>query len=86
LFNEKQNGFRRGWPCMDTIFTIQKPTERHLFFIDYVQGFDSVVQERLWEIMAEKGFPTHLTKASQSKYQNTTIIIRKEGVNDYISK
>jgi hypothetical protein len=36
-----------------------------------------------WEIMAEKGFPTHLIKTVQSMYQNSTLIIRKNRVNDH---
>lgn len=70
---------------MDSVFTIQNLMERHLLFVDYVKGFDSAAQKILWEIMAEKGFPAHLTKTAQSKYQNKTIIIRKYGVNGNIS-
>jgi hypothetical protein len=36
---------------------------------------------KLWEIMDGKGFPTPLITV-QSMYQNTTIIIRKDKVND----
>jgi hypothetical protein len=32
--------------------------------------------------MADKGFPTHLLRKVQSMYRNTTIIIRKDRVND----
>jgi vacuolar-type H+-ATPase catalytic subunit A/Vma1 len=36
---------------------------------------------KILEIMAEKGFPTHLIKTIQSMYQNANLIIRKNRVN-----
>jgi hypothetical protein len=43
--------------------------EIHLLFRDYVKAlkaFHLVVRIKLWEIMAEKGFPTHLIRTAQS--------------------
>jgi hypothetical protein len=48
--------------------------------MDYVKAFDSVLQEKLWETMTEKGRPTHLMRTVQSMYQNTTIIKRKDRI------
>lgn len=43
--------------------------EAHLFFIEkYLIWF---YEKKLWEIMAEKGFSTHLIRTVQSVYQNT---------------
>jgi hypothetical protein len=71
---------------MGSIFTIQQLLERHieyniethLLLVEYVKAFDSVVRKQLWEIMAEKGFPTNLIRTAQSMHQNTTINIRKD--------
>jgi hypothetical protein len=53
-----------------------------VFFTDYVKAFYLVLQEKLWETMTEKGLPTHLIRTVKSIYQNTTIIQRKDRMND----
>jgi hypothetical protein len=47
---------------MDSIFTIQQLLERqrvynkeiYVLFLDYVNAFDSLLRETVWEIMTEK--------------------------------
>jgi hypothetical protein len=86
LFNKEQNGFRRKRPCMENIIAIQQVLERDkvyditstVAFLDYVKASDSVLQDKLWELMNEKGFLTHLIRTVQSMYQNITTIIRKD--------
>jgi hypothetical protein len=53
--------------------------ETHLLFIDYLKAFDLVSQKVLWEIMAENGFPIHLTRTTQSMCPDTAIIISING-------
>jgi hypothetical protein len=60
------------------MFAIEQLMERHkeyniemyLLFVDFVKAFDAVAQKELWETVAEKKFPIHLTRTVQSMNQN----------------
>jgi hypothetical protein len=62
LISEEQNGFRKGRSCTDSIFLIQQLVEKHreynlethLLFVDFKKVFDSVIRNKLWEIMINR--------------------------------
>jgi hypothetical protein len=86
LISEEQNGFRKGRSCTDSIFVIQQLVEKHreynletqLVFADLRKAFDSVIRNKLWEIMINRGIPSHLIRVVQSLYHDTRICIKKE--------
>jgi sorting nexin-29 len=55
LLFEEQNGFRKGRPCMDCIFSASQIIEKHrefnistyMVFIDFKRAFDSVDRDKL---------------------------------------
>jgi hypothetical protein len=55
---------------------------KHIFFVDFVRAFAAVAQKEMWENMAEKKFPIHLTRTILSMNPNETIIVRKDRIND----
>jgi hypothetical protein len=71
------HGFRKGRSCTDSIFVIQQLAEKHreynlkthLLFVDVKEAFDSVIRNKLWEIMI---------RVVQSLYHDTNICIKKE--------
>jgi hypothetical protein len=84
LLLEEQSGFRQGRSCIDDVFTLKQITEKrrefnletHLAFIDYNKAFDHVDRNKLWNIMQQTGYPTHLIQAIQSLYDETKVIIQ----------
>ena len=85
LLVEEQNGFRKGRSCMDCIFATSQLIEKHrefniptyIAFIDFKKAFDSVDRDKLWNIMANKGIPTHLITIIRRIYTENTIRINK---------
>jgi hypothetical protein len=86
LISEEQNGFRKGCSCTDSIFVIQQLVEKnreynletHLLFVYFKKAFYSVIRNKLWEIMINRGFQSHLIRVVQSLYHDTRICIKKE--------
>ncbi|PIK60305.1 hypothetical protein BSL78_02801 [Apostichopus japonicus] len=52
-----------------------------IMFIDYSKAFDSVSRVKLFTVMIEMGFPTHLVSLLQSLYINQRGKIRWDGKN-----
>ena len=91
LVVEEQNGFRKGRSCMDCIFVTSQLIEKdrefniptYIAFIDFKKAFDSVDRDKLWNIMASKGIPTHLITIIQRIYtENTIRINRGKGISE----
>jgi hypothetical protein len=86
LISKEQNGFRKGHSCTDSIFFIQQLVEKHreynletyLLFVDFKKVFDSVIRNKLWEIMINRGIPSHLIRVVQTLYHDSRICIKKE--------
>ena len=61
-------GFRRGKGTRDQILSLKMVLEKskeagtdvHLCLIDYRKAFDTVIQEVLWKVMTDMGFPKHI--------------------------
>jgi len=70
---------------MDCIFATSQLIEKHgefniltyIAFIDFKKAFDSVDRDKLWNIMVNKGIPTHLITIIQRIYTENTIQINK---------
>jgi len=70
---------------MDCIFATSQLIEKHrefniptyIAFIDFKKAFDSVDRDKLWNIMASEGIPTHLIPIIQRIYTENTIRINK---------
>lgn len=83
LLKEEQCGFRKGRSCSDCVFIIQQLIQKrrefnlptYILFIDYEKAFDSVIRNKLWNIMENKGYPKHIIKVIQSLYRKTYISI-----------
>lgn len=80
---EEQSGFRPGRSCTDNVFTIKRIIEKrrefnletHIGFVDFEKAFDRVDRAKLWNILAERGYPLHLIEIIKSLYQRTRIVI-----------
>ena len=70
---------------MDCIFATSQLIEKHrafkiptyIAFIDFKKAFDCVDRDKLWNIMANKGIPTHLITIIQRMYTENTIRINR---------
>jgi hypothetical protein len=85
ILKEEQNGFRKGRSCINCFFTITQLKKRNEFnlptyivIIDYIKVFDMVNRNKLWQILALKGF-AHLIQAIKSLYIETNIMIKNGG-------
>jgi hypothetical protein len=47
-------------------------------FVDFKKAFDSVICNKLWEIMVNRGILSYLIRVVQSLYHDTRICIKKE--------
>jgi hypothetical protein len=73
----------RAAPCIDCVFTVSLLIEKrnefnlpiYITFIDHTKAFYMASRNKLWQILALKGFPHHLTRAIQSLYEETNIVI-----------
>ena len=87
LIGEEQMGFRKGRSTIDGVFTLQQIMEKHreynrethIAFIDFEKAFDNVNRGKLWDIMTDAGYPTHLIRAIQSLYVNTNVVLDLNG-------
>ena len=65
FLSEWQNGFQRGRSCINPLFSMKLLVEKRrefnletqLAFIDYVNAFDKVERDKLFEILQRKVFP-----------------------------
>ena len=79
-----QTGFRKGRGTRDQISSIRWITEKarefqkniYLCFIDYTKGFDSVDNNKLWDILQEMGIPDHLTHLLRNLYAGLEATVR----------
>ena len=85
--SEEQNGFRKGRACIDNVFTIKQIIEKrrefnletHMAFIDLQKAFDKVNRLELWNILNNKGYPSHIIKVIRSLYKDTKMVIEIDG-------
>ena len=64
---ECQDGFQRGRSCIDPLFSMKLLVEKRrqfnlepqLAYIDYVNIFDKVERDHLFEILQSKVFPVY---------------------------
>lgn len=84
---QEQQGFRKGRSTIDDIFTLKQIIEKrvefnretHLAFVDIEKAFDNVNRCKLWSIMKEEGYPSHLVQVVKSMYDNTNIAVKYNG-------
>jgi hypothetical protein len=50
----------------------------YICFIDYNKAFDSVIWNKLWEVLKEMGVPIHLIYLIRNLYENNTSLIKME--------
>ena len=76
---------------MDYIFSASQLIEKHrkfdipiyIAFTDFKKAFDLVDRDKLWNVMACKGIPTHLITIIQKTYMENTIWINTgEGTSE----
>ena len=80
---EEQSGFRPGRSCVDNIFSLKQIVEKrlsrsqesHIVFIDLKKAYDSVPQQKLWEIMSQSDVNKQYTKAIKNMYHENQIRI-----------
>ena len=71
-----QAGSRKGRETRDQISNIHwiikkvKEFQKNIYFcfFDYAKAFDSVVHNKLWEILQEMGIPDYLTRLLKNLY------------------
>ena len=81
-----QAGFRKGRGTRNQIGNIRNLMEKcrefqhpvFLCFIDYSKAFDCIQHKRLWKIMNEMGFPTHIIQLIQALNQDQEAKVRSE--------
>jgi len=75
---------KKGRGTRDQISSIHWITEKarefqkniYLCFIDYTKGFDSVDNNKLWDILQEMGIPDHLTHLLRNLYAGLEATVR----------
>jgi len=85
--NITQAGFRQGRGTRDHIFNMRNIIEKCreynrdlcACFIDYSKAFDCVQHKKLWQIMKNMGFPSHLIYLIATLYQNQQAAVRVNG-------
>ena len=89
---EEQAGFRPGKGTRDQILSLKMILEKcrevgtdvYLCFIDYRKAFDTVVQEVLWKVMADMGFPIHIIDLIKNLYTSQKATVRTtHGLTDF---
>lgn len=84
--HEAQAGFRQGRGTRDHILNIRNIFEKcreynidlHTCFIDYSKAFDQVLHQKLWNIMKDNGFPTHVIHLIETLYHEQQAAVRIE--------
>ena len=77
-----QAGFRKGRGTRDQIanicWIIEKAREfqKNICFIDYVETFDSMDQNKLWKILQDMGIPDQLTCLLKNLYAGQEATVR----------
>ena len=77
-------GFRKGRGTRDPIANIRWIIEKarefqkniYFCFIDYVEAFDCVDQNKLWKILQEMGIPDHLNCLLRNLYAGQKATVR----------
>ena len=85
--HETQAGFRRGRGTRDHICNMRISLEKcreynidlHACFIDYSKAFDCVQHQKLWNIMKDMYFPTHIIQLIESLYHEQQATIKVGG-------
>lgn len=81
---EQRCGFKKGRPCIDSVFTIKQIIEKRrkfnfktymIFIINCEKTFDCVGREKLYSITEDNGYPQHLITVRKSLYRNIKLII-----------
>ena len=87
-----QAGFRKGWGTRDQIANIHwiikkaREFQKNIYFcfIDYVNAFDCVDHNKLWNILKEMGIPDHLTCLLRNLYTGQEETVRTgHGTTDW---
>ena len=84
-----QAGFRKGRGTRDQIanicWIIEKAREfqKNICFIDYVETFDSMDQNKLWKILKEMGIQDHLTCLMRNLYADQEATVTGHGTTDW---
>ena len=90
----EQAGFRRGRGTRNQIGNLRNLMEKtmefqqplFLCFIDYTKAFDCVQHQKLWRVMHEMGFSTHLIILIKSLYDGQEATVRTEcGDSDWFT-
>jgi uncharacterized protein YacL (UPF0231 family) len=89
VIGENQAGFRRTYSTIDHVFTMYALIQRQLLyhkklyaaFIDFRKAFDSVVREKLWNILSKNGIKNDnkMYKAIVSMYRVVKARVRVGG-------
>ena len=85
--NIVQAGFRQGRGTRDHILNMRLIIEKcrefnvNLFscFVDYSKAFDCVQHQKLWEIMGNMGFPSHIVQLIKMLYLDQQAAVRIDG-------
>jgi len=88
---ETQNGFRKGWSCMDQTFCLKLLIEKRrefnletqLLFIDNEKAVDNIQRQVLFNILKSRHIPDTLLKATVDIYTQNKMLIK---FNNKLSK
>ena len=94
VFRMNQNGFRESQSMIGQILALRRIIEEAqinnipavLDFVDSRKAFDSVIRERLFDILAAYGVPQEIIKAIRAAYANTIAqVITEDGNTEFFS-
>ena len=76
---QEQAGFRRGRSTCEHIFTLRNILEQcmewqapvYMNFVDFSKAFDSIIREKIWEIMKEYGIPVKYIDIIRDMYTDS---------------
>jgi hypothetical protein len=82
--NQAQNGFRPEKSCRDAVFKLWRKLEAwekegksyNVTFIDFSKAFDSLVWDRMWEMLEFAGCPAGLVTVIRTMYEHAAVALR----------
>jgi Reverse transcriptase (RNA-dependent DNA polymerase)/Endonuclease-reverse transcriptase len=85
VISENQAAYKRGTGCQDHVFVLNAIIQKHIqspgakvyaLFVDLSQAFDTVVHNKLWGKLIDKGLSTKFIGAVKGIYRNATAKVR----------
>ena len=87
MIRQEQAGFRSGRGASEQIFALRSILEQcqewqatvYINFVDFSKAFDSIIRERLWDIMGQYGIPEIFVRTFKALYHQSSSCVTEGG-------